>query len=389
MDEKILRRHFVAVATTDYQDPRFAALPRVGEEVRELQRWLCAEDLGARRFEPRYPELADNPDEDQIRVLKKIARTNQWRCSHAVVLYVTGHGALEHNTHFLVLHDSDKDMLSSTAVRTSDLIGWLHDTSVEHMMIILDLCYAGAVQKDIWELSTKLRPTWLVLTSVARDQKAVVGALTTAITQFLKDLQAPTGRQYGENSYIDAADFVNGVRALLGPTQSFTPLGWVSGPHPCLPNPHYRRDRAVEVGIARHDLALPRQDVETHWGPQARGVATDDQPGWLFTGRAALIRQLIAAASGPPAATLVTGGAGSGKSAVLARLVTLSDPQFLDDHAGEVAAIPADLRPDAGAVDVAVVATGSCTPRFWPSCAPRCRCPRRRAATRSPPSRNG
>ncbi|MFC7482997.1 hypothetical protein ACFQX7_27550 [Luedemannella flava] len=80
--------------------------------------------------------------------------------------------------------------------------------------------------------------------------------------------------------------------------------------------------------------------------------------GWLFTGRADLMRQLIAAASGPAGTTVVTGRAGCGKSAVLSRLVTLSDPGFIDNHAMQVAVIPDDLKPSPNAVDVAVLATG-------------------------------
>ena len=55
---------------------------------------------------------------------------------------------------------------------------------------------------------------------------------------------------------------------------------------------------------------------------------------------------------------LVTGGAGSGKSAVLSRLVTLSDATFRQNYADQVAAVDADLLPAEGAVDVAVLATG-------------------------------
>ena len=46
------------------------------------------------------------------------------------------------------------------------------------------------------------------------------------------------------------------------------------------------------------------------------------------------------------------------KSAALALLVTLSDPDFLARYAAGVAHVPADLRPRPGAVDVAVLATG-------------------------------
>ncbi|MCE5282092.1 MAG: DUF2075 domain-containing protein, partial [Deltaproteobacteria bacterium] len=54
------------------------------------------------------------------------------------------------------------------------------------------------------------------------------------------------------------------------------------------------------------------------------------------------------------APVLVTGAAGTGKSAVLARLVTLSDPDFCTRYDDMVATIPLDLRPTPGAVDAAV-----------------------------------
>ncbi|MFC9602542.1 hypothetical protein ACFTTN_03665 [Streptomyces niveus] len=57
---------------------------------------------------------------------------------------------------------------------------------------------------------------------------------------------------------------------------------------------------------------------------------------------------------------MVTGAAGSGKSALLARLVTLSDPGFLAaDRFRDIAGtIPEGLMPPAGSVDAAVLARG-------------------------------
>ena len=56
------------------------------------------------------------------------------------------------------------------------------------------------------------------------------------------------------------------------------------------------------------------------------------------------MRELIATARGDRDAdsrvTLVTGGAGCGKSAVLARLVTLSDPDFAAAYPDEVEGHP-------------------------------------------------
>jgi hypothetical protein len=75
-----------------------------------------------------------------------------------------------------------------------------------------------------------------------------------------------------------------------------------------------------------HDPAMA-----SHWGPRARGVERDSRPGWYFTGRRQALRELtdwLEHQRADGAVRVVTGGPGSGKSAVLARLVALADPQY-------------------------------------------------------------
>ena len=108
--------------------------------------------------------------------------------------------------------------------------------------------------------------------------------------------------------------------------------------------------------------------LKEHWDPHGRGVEQPARPGWFFTGRRQALSQLVAWLTAPPSAVdnvrVVTGGPGSGKSAVLARLVTLSDPRY---RARLPAPLPvddpvADLPP--GAIDVAVHARASPTPKI-------------------------
>ena len=97
-----------------------------------------------------------------------------------------------------------------------------------------------------------------------------------------------------------------------------------------------------------------------HWDPHGRGVERAARPGWFFTGRRQALSQLVAWLTAAPTLAdnvrVVTGGPGSGKSAVLARLVTMSnpDPRYRPDMHGPLA--PGD--PVAGlppsAIDVAV-----------------------------------
>ena len=99
--------------------------------------------------------------------------------------------------------------------------------------------------------------------------------------------------------------------------------------------------------------------LRQHWRPRARGVYEDTTPGWYFTGRTALLRELtgwLERGSPDRAVRVVTGPAGTGKSAVLAWLCALSDPQLRAEIAAARPAALADAAavPAAGRVSAAV-----------------------------------
>lgn len=383
VDAEVVRRYFVAIATGQYDDPAYCSLPVAGE-VSQLQGWVAdAERLGDRVFTPAFPELADSPDEDAIRAAFRSPQ-QPWTERDAAVVFVTGHGQVADDTHWLVLRDSESGELPRTAFRTADLISWLkprNGNGIRHLLLIIDACFAGAIAKDTARIDGSLPPEWLILPSATKNGQATARALTIAIGQAVENLGGGEGRRYGTNRrYFLVSEFIDTVLRFLreqSPGQVLDRIyhGELNAEHVCLPNPHYELPDAVPTCPARHDLALPRQDLERHWGPRALGAddsqyASDVARRWLFTGRADLMRELIATARGDhdtdSRVTLITGGAGCGKSAVLARLVTLSDSDFAAAYPGEVEAIPADLKPEVktvlggpgGGVDIAVVATG-------------------------------
>ncbi len=97
-------------------------------------------------------------------------------------------------------------------------------------------------------------------------------------------------------------------------------------------------------------------DDEAHWQRRARGAGLPtEEPGDLFVGRSAALTELAAFANGSePGLRVVTGRRGSGKSAVLARIVMTADP----DHHEEL--LRGEAReaetPGEGAVAAAIVA---------------------------------
>ena len=202
---------------------------------------------------------------------------------------------------------------------------------------------------------------WLILPSATKAQRARLGALTEAVRRFVD-----YGGKYNTHSpYLPVRAFVTAVNHELPTGQKVKHIykGEGDGPpgendgdeHVCLPNPHFDpRHELVQTGPGRRELALRKAALELHNRIAGR-LPTADEPGWLFTCRARLMKALVAAA-GTPGATMVTGSVGSGKSTVLSRLVTLSDPQFRTQYADELRGVPEELTPAPEAVRVAISA---------------------------------
>lgn len=359
-DWPVERRHFVAIASSTFEDRHFPDLKGVPAEVDAIRAWLCDPNLGERHFEDVQPQLAQNPTPDEVRDGLAVPGSGEWTASDAAVVFVTTHGWIADDEHWLAFEQTDRAKREKTALRTRALVGVLRDSGIRHLLLVIDACYAGQIAGAIAAFDKDLPKEWLVLPGATKNQKSEVGALSGAITKLLAELAMREGEKYGRERYIKVEDFIEGLEKALSPRQLVRPLSGnqVSGPHVCLPNPHYQPSVTAPTSATRRDLALLQTDVDAHWGPRSRGIPNAKETGWLFSGRDALMRRLIDFTQGQPGVLLVTGGAGSGKSAVLARLVTLSDPTFRATYPTQVATIPPDLLPPEDAVDVAVLATG-------------------------------
>jgi WD40 repeat protein len=359
-DDQILRRHFVAIATGTYEaSGTFAALD-VDEEVAAMRRWLADAALGGRRFDDHeYAALAHNPKLEQIKDM--LRKRQRFTDADAVVVYVTGHGITDaDNSHLIVLQETDPQD-PADALRTADLIMWLaRHQGLKQAMIIIDVCQAGQLDNNLpATLKRDLPPGWLVILAAPAGVDAKLGAFSGAVESSMDELRRASDATGLTEPYLDWYDqfyvpVVKRLRArnLQRPMVITFPE---EPPSVYLPNPSFdasRLDRVV-TNRARRDLAILTQDMTAHWVIRAPVMA---EGGPVFTGRARLMQHLIAFTEGPPATLIVTGRAGCGKSAALARLVTCSDPEFRAVHADALAV--AQPVPPEDAVDVAILATG-------------------------------
>jgi trypsin-like peptidase/AAA ATPase-like protein len=103
------------------------------------------------------------------------------------------------------------------------------------------------------------------------------------------------------------------------------------------------------------------EDLIAHWLPRARGSGLGS--AWYFTGREEALREIVQWLKAPDSggkACVVTGSPGTGKSALLARLVILSVPEYRAkaEEAGSLEGVISNTIPPAEAVSVAINAKG-------------------------------
>ena len=357
-DYGVLRRHFIAIATDNFD--AFPPLDVAGE-VKAVSDWVTDARLTERRFtNDGYESLAHSPSRAQIeKLLGNPDARKQFNSRDALVVYVTGHGMVEGGRHWLVLQTSTPGQLRLSAKATSDLIGDLDAQHPTQVLLVIDVCQAGAVTDEISAEMTRDMPDgWTVLLTVPVGVDAKVGAFSGVLAEVLADLRDGNLKDFDDaEPYLPSHILIAALRERLWKKhrQKLVPVADPYKPTACLPNPRFDplRLASVPTTTARRDLAVLQSELDTYW--TSRAPVVPDR-GTVFTGRRKLMTRLITFVAGPPGTLVVAGRAGCGKSAVLARLVTCSDEMFREKHA-DVLVNAAPLPPE-GAVDVAVLATG-------------------------------
>ncbi|MFN8647680.1 MAG: ATP-binding protein [Gemmatimonadales bacterium] len=286
-----------------------------------------------------------------------------------VAVYYTGHGVVDRSVFRLVTSEVAAAR-PSTAMAASDLIPlvWTGD---RHVLLILDTCHAGAGTAEAMALLGRLREAdggaargyGLHLVAAARSiELARTRAFMDALDEVVR-----TGRAGGsEEEYLRPDAVLEQVNALLGAAadgvrQHAELTGRAEGLFRFFPNAWW--DPRLRVGTAPEEARavlarLQRATLASHWGPRARGVAAASEGSWLFTGRSRAVRRLLAWLEAPAggAGLIVTGPPGAGKSALLARVVTLADPVVREEarRAGALEGVPDQELPRLGLVTVAV-----------------------------------
>ncbi|MFF3373023.1 caspase family protein [Streptomyces sp. NPDC002680] len=327
--EPAFRRYVLAAGTRHYpEDPELTELPGAEADAEHVA--ALFESLGYTRI---LPHLGSAPRSQQLLAELEDWLANPDRSQHDVlVVYFAGHGVKhpQRRDHYLMCVDSRIARPQSTAIRSADLASLVATSSVGYALLILDTCYAGAgtaeMAFDAVSL-TALRDAestglWLLAAARAREE-AVDHAFVPALVEALQHSRA--GMRQRHLNFLDITNRIDLHLREHHPHQSASCHATdVRTPPPFFPNPDYRPDLSpalVDVQTAREWAA--------HFDPRSRGVEYASEKGDYFTGRLQALATLSAWLRDPrhdSRARVITGSPGSGKSALLGRLLALADP---------------------------------------------------------------
>ncbi|WP_328870823.1 tetratricopeptide repeat protein [Streptomyces sp. NBC_00287] len=347
MSEQGIQGTVLGVVVRSYESRSFRELPKATEQLNELCSLL--EGYGY------TPTVVEDPRRDVLR-----SSVEEWRKrwetggSHGPAIVVwSGHGVLQGQKLRLVVHDTDAvddeeqtysaRLLTSAAVRSH----------ADQVLMLIDTCHAGAgvvesVQKALSAWSVRSLPegraTWLGVVASCRPQEKAEGRgiLLEAVSDVLRN--GPRTKSYRHewsprNWRVTGAAVIQAALEQWPEDEGQRPIPASLGQDmPMFGNPH--KAEKAEAELVEHLV-------------RAAAGADRVEEGWFFTGRRRVLGEIVDwLAAREPGLFLVTGSAGSGKSAVLGRVATLSDPRHRADIEKHEALHEDDPDPGVGSVDV-------------------------------------
>lgn len=357
------RRRLVTIAARSYYYEPDDFGTRIDAQVAALTHWLTDPTLDGRAFhhEPLNPQT-------RLEVTNFVTsqRLDSADADDVLVVYVTGHGVTGGSgNHYLVLPDSDEGHPLVTCYPTVDLLASVLGSQAEHILIIVDSCRAGALHSQWAALSRDLPKarrelkTLTVIASADFDAKTRIGEFAELLRLVYERLQGPAeiiGRYLTVNELFTEIASVLAQHPQLGePILIWPPFAFHPTGTPCLPNPAYSPPSEL-VDAPRQQVSVTQTELDEYWISRASGRASNEDPGWYFSGRAALMESLVQFLRAGEGIQVITGVAGSGKSAILARAVTLSDPTFRRNHPALLTGIDPTALPPTGCIDAAILA---------------------------------
>jgi hypothetical protein len=319
-------RFLIAIGSPESPGMGLQSLSKVKTDVERMTEFFTSPNQNYQRV--LADEISLGAEASRIKhALEKWFSDDSRREDDCVVIYFAGHGEQRGNfgQHYLFTSDSDPKRLTSTAIETGELPKLFfagEGQRPQSVLLILDTCYGGegggkaaaalaAVRRDGLN---GMGAGFYVLASAGPNDTAGDGAFVDA---FLRVMDDPQLFGIGAAEYCSFDDIYPAVNACFGSMNTIQQA--VADSIGGTKKQRFIRNRGHVPLLAGHTL-----EALLHWDLTSRGVEDATFAGDFFVGREtalAQLRQWLEAPRGDRKARVVTGDPGSGKSAVLGRLM--------------------------------------------------------------------
>ncbi len=299
-------RLFVGVGVSEYAGSR--NLPRAAEDVAAVRKQL--------RFAQLDP-LTSPTWLEAIQLLDSIE--NHLPDGGLVVFMWSGHGFLDAGLRLLT-HDDDK---KADGLAFAEAVRPVARSGAHQLLFIVDVCYSGEALSTSAVIDELLRnrppeheAVWFgVLTSCLEYETAKDGYFGKRLLALLMDGPSDPLAWPSTSEFISGEELGNALKRE-----------W---PHEASQRPRFRKDGAA-LPVIPNPKFRPGPVVPTiveHLLQSARGGASITEAS-AFTGRVPEVNTVVDwVGCGRPGVHVITGPPGTGKSAILGRVVSWSDPQ--------------------------------------------------------------
>jgi tetratricopeptide (TPR) repeat protein len=308
------QRLYVGIGISTYSAPAFAELPKAEKDVGRLGDYL-------NQHRGYSVQTIPNPSEEETRsALKRYLKANTLPPGSTLVLLWAGHGEMAPEALHLIASDTEQG--SAPDLTPESLASFVARCGATQALLLLDTCFSGTGVFDAHRVVDQVRRegaderAWLgVLASTLDFERARDGVFIDRLLQLLeKGPVDPTlqTRWSAHNEGVRGDDLMDAlVKEWNLPGQRPKPAAFGDA-WPMFPNP-------------RFDPDAPERVLE-HLLLAAEGRAPNEE-GVYFTGRTAQLDAVVQwMQAGKPGVFVITGPAGSGKSAIAGRIVSLSNP---------------------------------------------------------------
>ncbi|MEV7099507.1 caspase family protein, partial [Amycolatopsis sp. NPDC051045] len=323
-----------------------------------------------------YQHISDlglDPNKTQLTSqLRRFCR--EARPDDLLAVYIAGHGEiLDDGEHVLLTNDTDPDDIEDALLTAELARKMLSGTNIRRVLLMLDTCYAGRGGNDLTQAAlTRMTEHWqgspntglVVLTSAQPAEQAQVGAFPQLLRAAIENLA--TAGYAPKVLPLDAVITAMNSDDDKPPFQTITStLAQLTGRVPpfLLNTRHNPQMTEVDLAIqqaSQWDADSERRDIEFRTQLLVRAMGGHDtSQGWWFAGRQAALLDITSWLHHiDPAQPMlaVTADPGSGKTAVLGLIATLTHSERRATVPLHTLGLPSAAIPAPNAVDVVIYA---------------------------------